>query len=69
MTTTSLAPAVPAGIVQVIWVAVEVPVIGQLVPPTVTVVTPWKLVPVMVRVPPPAMGPDVGETLVIVGLL
>ena len=37
------------------------------VPPNATFVTPLKLVPVIVTLVPPALGPDVGLTLVITG--
>ena len=36
-------------------------------PPTVTLLAPVKLVPVMVIAVPPAIGPDDGLTLAIVG--
>ena len=36
-------------------------------PPTVTLLAPVKLVPVMVIVVAPAMGPSIGATVVMVG--
>jgi hypothetical protein len=66
VTVTSTVP-VPAGAVAVIEVAelTVKPVAG--VAPNVTAVAPAKLVPVMVTVVPPAVGPEVGEIEVIVG--
>jgi hypothetical protein len=65
VTLTSITP-VPAGDVAVIDVA-ELNVKLATVAPKVTVVTPVKLVPVMVIDVPPAVGPAVGEIEVTVG--
>jgi hypothetical protein len=66
VTTTSFAPAVPAGVVTAIEVAVLAPSVAA-VPPMVTLVTPERLVPVMVTEVPPPVGPLDGVTLPIVG--
>ncbi len=64
VTTTSLAPAVPAGVVIVIEVAV-LPVIVAAAPPMVTDVAPARSVPeITTPVVPPAVGPDEGLMLV-----
>jgi len=66
-TETVTAPAVPVGSLTVSWVellrVIEVPVLL----PNFTAVTVVKFVPVMVTVVPPAVGPDVGLTLLTVG--
>ena len=67
VTTTSRAPAEPAGEVQVIDVADTTTTEAQDAPPTVTVAPDKKPVPVIVSCVPPAMGPDVDDTDVIVG--
>ena len=67
VTFTSTTPAEPAGEVQVIEVAVLEP---QEVPALVPNCTPEaavRLVPVIVTLVPPAVGPDTGETPVTVG--
>ena len=67
VTVMACAPAVPAGVTAV---TEDVPTTFTLVaatPPTVTLVVPVKLVPVMVMVVPPRVVPDVGETLARVG--
>ncbi len=67
VTTTSLAPAVPAGVVIVIEVAV-LPVIVAAAPPMVTEVAPARSVPEMTTpVVPPAVGPVLGLMLVAEG--
>jgi hypothetical protein len=48
--------AVPAGMVAVINVGVIVPMVAETVP-NFTAVAPFKLVPVMLIVPPPAAVP------------
>ena len=58
---------VPGGEVAVIDVAELTVKPAAAVPPKVTAVAPVKLVPVMVTVVPPAIGPTVGEIEVIVG--
>ena len=65
VTTTSFAPAVPAGVFAVIEVAVATTLVAA-VPPTFTV-APIKLVPVIVIDVPAVSGPDVGDTLAMVG--
>ena len=67
MATTSLAPAVPAGVVQLRLVAEVTVVEVQAAPPMVTVAPVTKLVPVMVTLVPPAVGPEVGLMAVTVG--
>lgn len=66
VTTTSRAPAVPDGVVMTIDVAVLVPRIAAA-PPTVTLVTPDRLLPEMVTLVPPAVGPALGEIEPMVG--
>ena len=65
VTTTSFAPTVPAGVFAVIEVAVATTLVAA-VPPTFTV-APIKFVPVIVIDVPAASGPDVGDTLAMVG--
>ena len=67
VTTTLAVPAVPAGVVTVMEVALFTTRLVAVVPPMVTPVAPVKLVPVMVMLVPPATGPLVGEILVTVG--
>ena len=57
------APAVPAGVVQVIDVADTTVTLVQAAPPTVTVAPDKKFVPVIVIEVPPAVVPDVPATL------
>ena len=66
VTNTFEAPAVPAGVVAVILVALTT-VKLTAVPPKVTAVAPATSVPVMVMLVPPAPDPVEGETLVTVG--
>ena len=66
MTVISTVPALPAGAVAVIDVAVF-PVIEAVVAPNLTAVAPDKLVPEMVTLVPPAVVPDVGDTELTVG--
>ena len=65
VTATLCAPAVPAGVFAVIEVAVATTLVAA-VPPIFTV-APIKLVPVIVIVVPPATGPEIGATVVMVG--
>ena len=65
--TTSTAPAVLAGVTTVTEVALTFVRDVPAVPPNVTPVVAVKLVPVIVTVVPPAVGPDVGDTELIVG--
>lgn len=67
MTSTLALPAVPAGVVAVIDVAVLTLTPVAAVPPTVTCVAPVRLVPVMVMPVPPVTGPVFGLTDVTVG--
>ena len=67
VTTTFLAPAVPAGVVQVIDVAETTVTDVQALPPTVTAAPAAKPVPVMVIAVPPAVEPELGEIDPIVG--
>ncbi len=61
------APAAPAGVTAVMEVALTTFTPVAATPPTVTLLAPVKLVPVMVIAVPPAIGPDDGLTLEIVG--
>jgi hypothetical protein len=67
VTTTFLAPTVPAGVVQVIDVAETTVTDVQALPPTVTVAPAAKFVPVIVIAVPPAVDPVDGEMPVTVG--
>ena len=67
MTTTFLAPAVPAGVEQVIDVAETTVTDVQALPPTVTAAPCAKPVPVMVIAVPPAVLPEDGEIEPMVG--
>jgi hypothetical protein len=67
VTTTSCAPAVPAGVVQVIEVEDTTVTLVHAAPPTVTVAPERKLVPVIVIAVPPAAVPEVPETPETVG--
>ena len=61
------APADPAGVTAVMEVALTTTTLVAGLPPIVTLLAPVKLVPVMVIAVPPAVGPEVGLTLAIVG--
>ena len=67
VTVTSTVPAVPAGAVAVIWVALLTVKLVAAVAPKLTALAPVKLVPVIVTEVPPAVGPAVGLTPVTVG--
>ena len=67
VTVTSTVPALPAGAVAVICVALLTVKPLALVAPNFTAVAPVNPVPVMVTVVPPPVGPDAGDTLVMVG--
>ena len=67
VTSTLLAPAVPAGVVQVMVVGLTTVRFVAAVPPKVTFVAPVKFVPVSVTIVPPAVLPVAGLTLVSVG--
>jgi hypothetical protein len=60
VTTTLAVPALPAGVVAVIEVALTTTRLIAAAPPMVTLVAPVKPVPVIVTDCPPASGPDVG---------
>ena len=51
----------------VILVALTTTILVAALPPTVTLLAPVKLVPVIVNGVPPLVGPEVGETLAMVG--
>ena len=61
------APADPAGVTAVMEVALTTFTPVAATPPTVTLLAPVKLVPVMVIAVPPRVEPEVGLTLAIVG--
>ena len=65
--TTSTAPAALAGVTTVTEVALTFVSEVPAVPPNVTLVVPTKFVPVIVTVVEPAVGPETGESDVIVG--
>jgi hypothetical protein len=65
VTTTFFAPTVPAGVLAVIDEAVEITLVAAL--PSIVTVEPAKLVPTTVIDVPPTNGPELGETLAIVG--
>ena len=67
VTVTFAEPAAPAGVTAVIEVAEITTRLVAEVPPTVTLVAPVKLVPVIVIAVPPRVEPVVGATAVIVG--
>ena len=65
--TTSFKPAVAAPVTAVTEVALTTFTLVAATPPTVTLLAPVKLVPVIVMVVAPAMGPNTGATVVMVG--
>ena len=65
--TTFTAPAEPDGVTTVTDVSLTLVNEVPAVPPNVTLVVPVKLVPVIVTVVEPAVGPLDGNTLEIVG--
>ena len=67
VTTTVTAPALCAGVVSVIEVALTTITLVAATPPNVTVAPVVKSVPVSVTAVPPADGPEVGLTVVTVG--
>jgi len=67
VTATLLAPAIPTGVFAVIEVGLTTTTPVAATPPTVTLVAPVKLVPVIVNAVPAARGPEAGLTVVIVG--
>lgn len=64
---TDLAPAVPAGVTQVMVVGPTSTTLVAATPPIVTDVAPEKSVPVMVTAVPPAVGPLLGAIPLITG--
>ena len=67
VTATLCAPAVPAGVMAVMDVLDTTTTLVAGLPPTVTLLAPVKLLPVIVMAVPPKVVPEVGETLEIVG--
>ena len=67
VTVTVAAPALPAGVVAVIWVLLTTTTFVAAAPPNVTVGPAAKFVPVMVTAVPPATGPILGDMPVTVG--
>ena len=67
VTVTVVGPALPAGVVAVICVALTTTTFVAAVPPTVTAAPEAKPVPVIVMLVLPAVGPLLGETFVTVG--
>jgi hypothetical protein len=67
VTVTVTAPALPAGVVAVIWVALTTTTLVAAAAPNVTVAPVAKFVPVIVTAVPPAVEPLFGDTLVTVG--
>jgi len=68
VTVTVTAPALRAGVVAVICVALATTTLVAAVPPNVTVAPAAKFAPVIVTAVPPAVGPPFGDTLVTVGI-
>ena len=68
VTSTLAEPALPAGVVQVMVVALTTTTLVHAAPPMVTPVAPVKSVPVMVILVPPAVEPDVGDRAATVGV-
>ena len=67
VTVTSTVPAVPAGAVAVIWVALLTVTLVAAFEPKLTEAPLTKFVPVIVTMVPPVVGPAVGLMLVTVG--
>ena len=61
------APALCAGVLQVIVVLFTMLIDVAAIPPNVTKVAPVKFLPVILTLVPPAMPPDDGEILLIIG--
>jgi hypothetical protein len=68
VTATSCAPSVPAGVTAVMLVEKTTFTFVAATPPTVTLLAPFKFVPVMVIAVPPRVVPDDGLTPEIVGV-
>ena len=67
VTNTLAVPAAPAGVVQVMVVELTTVKPATAAPPMLTSVAPVKLVPVIVTLVPPALGPRCGVRSVTVG--
>ncbi len=67
VTATLLEPKVPAGVTAVIFIDETTTMFVAFTPPTVTLVAPVRLVPMIVIAVPPAVGPDIGVIDVTVG--
>ena len=67
VTITSRAPAGPAGVVKLIWVALVLTMLVAATPLTVTPVVPVRFVPVTTTTVPPAVGPLLGVRVVTPG--
>jgi hypothetical protein len=68
VTVTVTAPALPAGVVAVICVALTTTTLVAAVAPNVTVAPAAKFVPVIVTAVPPAVDPLFGDTLLTAGI-
>jgi hypothetical protein len=64
-TTTDFAPTAPAGVLAVISEALATTLVAAL--PSIVTVAPTRFVPEIVMLVPPTTGPELGETLAIVG--
>jgi hypothetical protein len=67
VTVTLTAPAAWAGVVAVIVVLLTTLTLVAALPPKLTVALAAKFVPVIVTAVPPVAGPEVGDTLLMVG--
>ena len=67
VTRTLAVPALPGGVVAVIVVELTTMTFVAAAPPMVTAVAPVRLVPVIVTLVPPSVGPVAGEMPVTVG--
>ena len=69
--TSTLAPAVPAGVIHMMVVSSTVTTFVAAAPPKVTVFGPappaWKPLPEIITAVPPAAGPDEGMTVAMAG--
>ena len=67
VTATILAPAAPAGVIAVMEVSLTTTTLVAATPPTFTLLAPVRFAPVIVMAVPPAVDPETGLTLEIVG--
>ena len=67
VTTTSFAPAAPAGATPLIEVALFTTTLVAAMPPTFTLVAPVRLSPVILKGVPPSVDPALGEMDAMVG--